>query len=541
MKFKKETLVLILIIILGLFLRVYKISDNPPALNWDEVSHGFNAYSILKTGRDEWGARFPLIFRCFGDYKLPLYIYLTVIPAKLLGLTPLAVRLVSILSGVGLVIIAYFLAKEISKNKGVGLLAAFLAAVSPWSLFLSRIAVEANLAAFLFALGALLFCRKKFLLASLFWGLSLQTYNSARILAPLMFLFLVCHLIKLKKIKKLLFSVIIFSLFLAPIAVQLLNKSAGARLFWVSLIDQGTINRIIEKRERSSLPLKLKRLIYNRPTYFLAYSTKNYLKHFSPNFLFFRGGDHYQFSLPDHCLLYLTTAPFLLLGLIWLVKDRQQFLIFWFFASLIPSAITRDAPHVLRSILILPLPMILGALGVWQVRQWLIKNGSKLGGKLFLATFVAVVLGSFVFWWRDYWRVYRPAYSWAWQYGYQEVVDYVKKHYGEYDRIVFTKKYGEPHEFILFYWPWEPSYYQQDPKKIWDHHAHWYWVDAFDKFEFWNDWEIKSKLKTTTKNEKLLLITSPGNWIEGGKLVKTIGFLDGTRAFEIVAYHLLIL
>jgi len=46
---------LLVVVLGGAFLRLYKIDSNPPALNWDEVSHGYNAFSILRTGADEWG------------------------------------------------------------------------------------------------------------------------------------------------------------------------------------------------------------------------------------------------------------------------------------------------------------------------------------------------------------------------------------------------------------------------------------------------------------------------------------------------------
>ncbi len=148
---KKDKIILFTLLVFSFFIRIYQISLNPPALNWDEVSHGYNAYSILKTGKDEWGIRFPLIFRAYGDYKLPLYVYLTAISEFFFGLNSLSVRLASVLSGVGLVFLSFLITKEITKNNHYSLFAAFLTALSPWSLFLSRIAVEANLGAFLFA------------------------------------------------------------------------------------------------------------------------------------------------------------------------------------------------------------------------------------------------------------------------------------------------------------------------------------------------------------------------------------------------------
>jgi len=533
LKDRRELLFLGLIVLFGLVVRLYRIGDNPPSLNWDEISHGYNAWSVLKTGRDEWGARLPLIFRAYGDYKLPLYIYLTTIPLSLFGLNPFSVRLVSVLSGAGLIVVAYCLAKKITKNNLSAGIAAFLTAIFPWSLFLSRVAVEANLALFLFSLGVVFLLGERYWLTSLFWGLSLHAYNSARVLGPILFLFLIFKTVKERRIKRRFFSFLIFLVFLIPVVLQFFDRSGGARFFWVSPVDQGAVNRIIEKRESSSLPEIVTRLVYNRPVYFLFYSASNYLKHFSPRFLFLRGGDHYQFSVPDQGPIYLVAAPFLIIGLIWLFKKKQWFLIGWFFSAFIPSAITRDSPHLLRSILVLPLPMVLSAIGLWQTAVFL-KTRSRFGGRLVIVVFILALLIHFTAWWKIYWQIYRPAYSWAWQYGYQEAVEYVKDHYSHYDKIVFTKKYGEPHEFVLFYWPWEPSYYQQDPKKVWDYHANWYWVDGFDKFQFWNDWQVKEKLKG--EDSRLLLITSPANWIEGGRLIKRVKFLDGEEAFDLVAY-----
>ncbi|MDD4082800.1 MAG: hypothetical protein PHD05_05440, partial [Sphaerochaetaceae bacterium] len=90
------------------------------------------------------------------------------------------------------------------------------------------------------------------------------------------------------------------------------------------------------------------------------------------------------------------------------------------------------------------------------------------------------------------------------------MVSLLKEYYSKYDYIYITKKYGEAHEFILFYWPWDPSDYQSNPTKKWDYHANWYWVNGFDKFTFINDWEVLEK--TTNPISKTLLITSPGNY-----------------------------
>jgi len=544
--FTSSKFILVIIIVLSFFLRTYKISDNPPSLNWDEVSHGYNAYSILKTGKDEWGIKFPLIFRAYGDYKLPLYIYLTAVSELLFGLNSFSIRLVSALSGVGLVIPGYLITKKLTKNSAFSLIAAFLTSVSPWGLFLSRVAVEANLGAFLFALGLYLliswltdYRQRELAFAALFWGLSLHAYNSARVLIPVFMVLTTMFVIKEKKGKQLLMFFLILLIFWLPIVGQFFNRSGTVRFEWVSLIDQGKISQIIQKRETSTLPKTITRAVYNRPTFFVFYALRNYFVNLSPKYLFFRGGSHYQFSLPNHELLYLVAAPFLLLGLIKILikgNKEERLIGLWFFASFIPSAITKDAPHVLRSILVLPSPMILTALGL-QLTVNFLKGRSKFGGKLLIFVLTLAVFVSFGRWWNDYSNIYPKAYSWSWQYGYKEVVSYIKSVYGKYDKIFFTKRYGEPHEFILFYFPWDPGKYQEDPNKKWDFHANWYWIDGFDKFEFINDWEIQEVVnKPIVQNTKykILLITSPGNYPEEWNKLKMINYLDEKPVFEIL-------
>ncbi|EKD95597.1 MAG: hypothetical protein ACD_24C00433G0001, partial [uncultured bacterium] len=58
----KTLTILLLIVLLGGALRFYQLASVPPSLARDEVSVGYNAYSILKTGKDEYGRIFPLSF-----------------------------------------------------------------------------------------------------------------------------------------------------------------------------------------------------------------------------------------------------------------------------------------------------------------------------------------------------------------------------------------------------------------------------------------------------------------------------------------------
>lgn len=522
----KRYLPILGIVITGLILRLIFINQLPPSLNWDEVSHGYNAYSILKTGKDEWGNIMPLIFRCFGDFKLPIYIYTSIIPVLLFGLNQFSVRLVSIISGtISIFLIYLILTKLFPKNKIIPIIASLIFCFSPITIFLSRIALEANLFMCLFLLSFYFLLSQKYGLSSFIHGLCLFTYNSSRVLLPFYLLTLLFLFIKNRiSLKKYFLKFIPFILLIILTFYQTFNQSGQARYQWVSILDSGSINQINELRQ--TYP----RFLVNKITFFIFTAAKNYLSHFNPNFLFVSGGSNYQFNIPNFYLISPLLLPFLILGLIYIIKnirqDSSKLILFWFLISPIPSSITRDAPHVLRSIIFLPFTILIITLGF----IYLLQKFKKLS---FVYLFLSIIISQVAFWPKYF--AYATQYSNSWQYGYFQMISYIKPIYDNYDQIIITKRYGEAHEFILFYWPIDPIKYQNDPIKNWDYHATWYWVNAFDKFIFVNDWEIKDFTKKIDPAKKTLLITSPNNYNQGSsKLLKTINFLDNSSAFEIL-------
>ncbi|KKT76332.1 MAG: hypothetical protein UW69_C0001G0028 [Microgenomates group bacterium GW2011_GWA2_44_7] len=152
------------IIVLALILRLGALDRYPAGFNADEANQGYSAYSLLQTGKDEWGETLPLSPRTFGDYKAPLYTYLTVPSIALFGLNVFATRLPAAILGTLTVLITYLLvislfdhtAMSMPKLKEkvwlngnvIGLVAALLLAISPWHVQLSRGAFEANLPSF---------------------------------------------------------------------------------------------------------------------------------------------------------------------------------------------------------------------------------------------------------------------------------------------------------------------------------------------------------------------------------------------------------
>src|SRR4030066_322174 len=157
-------IILLLIIILSAVLRLWNLNKIPPGLTPDEAALGYNAYSILKTGRDEYGKILPVIFKSFGDFKPGFYIYLTVPFVASLGLNEFAVRLPSALAGILGVWLIFLIVKEINnlekiKIKNLEIISALMLALNPWHIHFSRGAWEINVSLTLTLAGILFFLK----------------------------------------------------------------------------------------------------------------------------------------------------------------------------------------------------------------------------------------------------------------------------------------------------------------------------------------------------------------------------------------------
>lgn len=533
--------------ILGFGILLRLIGNVPPSTNWDEVSLGVNAYSILNTGKDEWGRSFPLTFEAFGDYKLPIYIYTLVPFIAVFGLNDFSLRMPSLLSGILSLVFIYLIVKKLTSDDRWALWAMFLLSISPQHIFLSRIALEANLALGIFLAAFYLFLvglekQKMLIVSSVLFGLTVFTYNSARIFVPLFLIGLSFiyrkELLKFKS--KLIMPLLIMSVLLGVAFSMAIFEDSSSRYYWVSIVDQGAVNYLNESRAKSNLPSIITNLIFNRYIYFLTTAFSNYLTHFSPEFLFIKGGSHYQFSLPKHGILYMLELPLIIWGLITIFRNKKVFwvILLWLFLAPIPSAITREAPHALRSIFMLGVLQIIAAAGIIGLTSFLAAKFKFL--KLYLQPIViGLFLISLALFSYRYFYIYPNEYSKAWQYGYKQTYEYLLDNYPMYlkdnseKRIYFSKYYGEPHIFYLYYSKYDPSVYQNNPSLVRYFQTNWRWVDKLDNINFINDWEVKEKLKD---QKNIILVTSPGNFPEGAHLKHSINFLDGSKAFDVVEF-----
>ncbi|HEX8923466.1 MAG TPA: glycosyltransferase family 39 protein, partial [Patescibacteria group bacterium] len=182
-------IIFVFILIVAVILRFWQLGNIPAGLNWDEISHGYNSYSLLLTGKDQWGIPFPLYnFRAYGDYPTTANLYLTVPFIKIFGLNSFAIRLPAAIFGTIFVLLNYLFAKIIFKKDNFALMVMFLAAISPWTVFPSRGVFQSNISEVLLLLGVYLFyiSLKKpwiFLLSLLSFASSLFAYHNTRIIA----------------------------------------------------------------------------------------------------------------------------------------------------------------------------------------------------------------------------------------------------------------------------------------------------------------------------------------------------------------------
>ena len=542
-----SSFLLIFILVFAFILRFYKVSEIPPSLNWDETSIAYNAYSILKTGKDEWGKFLPLHLRAYGEYKLPAQIYASIPGVAIFGLNELGVRITPVVYGTLTVLFLYFLARRLFKNSYIGLVSAFLLAISPWHIQLTRASFESSFSVFWVILGIWFLVKgfekpKWWIISVIPFAISIYTYNSARIFTPLFLLTIALIFRKefwLNK-KEAVFSALLFFLLMLPLVPFVLSGEARARYKLVSISDDpGLVPRISQNRNLSKLSAPLPRLIHNRVTYISFYFVRNYLAHFTPDFLFINGAGHKQHHVQRVGELFAIQAPFWLAGWYFLFKKKYKYrwlILSWVLIAFIPVSVTNDSiPNALRTIIAAGAYQIITALGVYEI--WILLRGKRifqLGFSVAVFLILTISLSAYL---KNYYQDYPYLYSRDWQYGYKQVVNYIKDHYNQYDLIVFSRHYGEPHMFTLFFLGWDPAKFQNDPNLIRFETYDWVRVLRFDKFYFpdlGDSGTTFSDISKVYSGRKVLFIGKGGDFPEGLPKLLTVDFLNGDRAFEIV-------
>ncbi len=536
MLMKIHKIFLPIIIFFAFLIRFIDLS-NTPALNPDEASLGYNAYSLLLTGKDEHGVSWPLHFKSFGDYKPGGYVYLALPFIKFLGLNPLSVRLPNLILSILTIIFLYKLIFLLTKSNTLGLYSSIVLSLSPWHIHFSRGAWESSAALSFIVIGSYFFfksIKQKFLFNfSLFilnFILSLYIYHSARLIAPLLALslFILYSKFLIKKLPQLIIPIILGILLLLPVLFSFLNNGGTTRLGGVGLsADMGPINRANELINHHNNIKLINRIMHNKRILYLISWADNYSSHFDLNFLSINGDEVPRSKVPEMGQIHLIEIPLLILGLIFILKSLiinrkfKIFIILFLLISPIASSLTFQAPSALRSLsMVIPLSILISC-GIYWLFSLIHKSRIiNLVSILFLVLyfyFVAYYLDSYFF-------HYAKRYPFAWQYQFDQLVPYVESKKFDYDNIYITNKYDQPYILFLFYSHYNPKLIQSQIKLTQPDKFGFSTVNSYDNYHFGKiDWDnIPSNSLIVASDEKI-----PSNPIN------IINFSNQTAAFKI--------
>lgn len=534
----KKIIAITFILLLAATLRFYKLGEVPTSLNADEVAIGYNAYSILKTGKDEYGKKYPLLFQSFDDYKMPVYIYLTVPSIAIFGLNDFSVRLPSALLGTLTVFVTYLLIEGLFASIPIALIASFLLAISPWHLQFSRSAYEANIAVFFNVLSIMLLVKaikggKYYIPAFAALALSVWSYHSSRVFVPIFIVGYagIYYREIIQKKKYFIVSIGVFILLCVPLLKLSLSPEGLVRARGVSAIgDVGPLNRIISWRQTDELlGIPLSAIVHNRRLADVSIILKGYLSHFDPNF-FVSEIVQGKYHAPGLGLMYLWELPVLLYGLHVAAnkKGKGKYVLFlWFFAAPIAASPTRMLPHPVRTLVFLPAVQIFVAMGLVDLykRLGVIK---PLYHRVSVGFVSLIILFSSLFYLHQYYIHMPVEYASEWQYGHDQVVRTVALMQNKFDKVIVSTSLDQPYIFFLYYLTYDPVKYLASggtKSGKFDEER-----NAFDKYEF------HSFMKTGVPlNPRVLYVGTPTEVLPGAVSLVTIPYPTGEAAYTISA------
>jgi len=473
MKQKIGLLLLGIFLLVGFSLRYYRLDEVPQGLNWDEAANGYNAYSLLKTGKDEFGKPWPIITESFGEYKSGLGSIMLIPTVKKFGLSIYATRLPTVIFGCLLILVSFYLALQVFNKTIPASLVAGLIAVSPWAIHTSRFSLEWYLGFPLMVLGLSLLIGSqkhnwKMLIAATLLSSSLYFYSNIKLFLPLMLLaYIVIYRKSLKKqLKLIITSFTLGLLILLPLFKEMGQTDWLARARKVSIVTNDNLllqlNEGLYRHNVSNLPLI--RLFNNKPLFFGKEFIQRYLQHFSIDFLFIGKDATPRLEIEKVGKLYLISLPFLIWGLTEAIKRRKpvdKFLLAWLALAPLASSLTIDSPHGLRAIIMMPV------LQIFTVRG-LISSYQLLGKKPFLLKTASIIViaslylgGLSYFLWR-YFLFYPESSAADWLDGHKTVIEKMQQYRSKFDQIIFTTSRGQPHIFVAFFTLVDPQLYQQE-------------------------------------------------------------------------------
>lgn len=352
---------IITILALAAFFRLWQLDSIPPGLFPDEAMNGNNAHEALGAPPPAGGFK---IFYPENNGREGLFINLQALSILAFGHTAFALRFVAALFGIGTVITLYFFVREYTEDKRTALFAMFLSAVGFWPVLLSRLGFRANMAPFALAAGlAFLYYsynRKndkphgRALLAGAFggfiFGLGFHSYIAYRI-APLILLAPILLFIRSARRER---SGCILCI---PAIFLFFTFVAAAPLGYYFLMHPEDF--------------------FGRTAQISVFSDINPAKAFLTNaaktmqMFYFVGDLNQRHNLAGAPQLWWPVAIFFTLGILEALRKKYWVLFLWFFTMLLPVAVSSEGvPHALRAIVMIPPVFAFAGIGLERLWRW---------------------------------------------------------------------------------------------------------------------------------------------------------------------------
>ncbi|MEK7526374.1 MAG: glycosyltransferase family 39 protein [Patescibacteria group bacterium] len=544
------------ILVLAFFLRFYKL-DTYPALNADEAALGYNAYSLIQTGKDEHGNSWPIHFQSFNDYKPGLYVY-TLLPfVKFFGLTELAVRLPGALAGVLTVGLVYIVIKNLflnmaAKTKEIfALTSSLFLAISPWHIHFSRGGWEVNFATFLIVWGFLLlvksinrgFTLKPLIVSVIVFVASLYTYHAARIIVPVLVLGILAINYKqtIRHYKHLAISGLVGLLMVAPLVYDFTRPAISSRAAGVGLFaDTGPKARLEEQRsEHVNFSSAFAKIFHNKLINYGLVFFENWSEHYWGEFLFLSGDEIQRNRVPETGQMYTIELLFIGIAVVSILrlKDKhlqREWLIvsWWLIIAPVAAALTFQSPHALRSQnMVIPLTFFsaYGFTVLVETIKQLVKTKQVKITLYGLMTLVIVL--SFARYVHMYYSHMAKEYPFSSQYGVKELVNYVLENKQRYEKVLITDRYDQPYILFLFYSKYDPVKFQAEHFLTGRDNFGFSTVNHFDKYYFTS---IKFD-EAKPQNPNSMLVGTQEEIPEEANIVKNVYGSNNHLYFQIVA------
>ncbi|OGD08715.1 hypothetical protein A2397_04110 [Candidatus Amesbacteria bacterium RIFOXYB1_FULL_44_23] len=490
---KKNIYILLMVLILALSfgVRLWRVDKSPDSVNWDEAALGYNAYSLLKTGRDEFGKVLPVSLRSFDDYKPALYSYLSVPPVALFGLSETSTRLTSVISGVILVFLALYLTVKLTGSFKTGLAAAVFLSLSPWAMHFSRIAFEANLASSLYYLGIGAFIlglkEKRFFYASfILMIISMYAYHAQRAVAlpTFVLLWILFRPVRLNRAELTKLGLIL-GLGLLPLIVSFVTEPAGSRLTATNVLKLWPF-----------VPKEFSQIVYS-PIYTMIWQLAGqFMAYFSPASLFVRGSVEPILRIPTLGLFGYELLPLLITGLLVFFKSKQflKVAIAVLLLAPLPGVVTWNWFSVVRTVAVYPMLTMIMAIGA----SYLV--GLLKPYKMIKAAVIVAFCGIFAI---SSWYTFLTVTIFApwdnfgdFQPGFEQSVPTIISLSQNKEKVIFDSPHIAPYIFVLFYSRYSPQQYLDEAglnRKNSGTEDY-----AFGKFTFrkisQEDWKIKNAI-----------------------------------------------